>query len=206
MLSLLLLRWLPEAILERAESELRAKFLYEKATTDSMTGLLTRAQFLSLAEAEWRRCRRQKRPLTLVMIDIDHFKSINDDYGHSAGDQVIVRVTKLCGEAKRSSDIAGRLGGEEFVILLSETAVADAGAFAERLRNIIASDTTTETEGKIPATVSIGISDAEGTNSLAEFLKRADVALYDAKHGGRNRVYTYTAPKPQSSDCEVQEV
>ena len=193
-LSLLLLKWLPEAINERAEIDRQAKDLIELATVDGMTGLRTRTEFMSLAEAEWQRSRRYKRQLSLLILDIDHFKTINDNHGHGVGDDVIITIARLCRETKRAADVAGRLGGEEFAILLPETSIFDAQALAERLRNIISKETAAVTEGNIWATVSIGLSDAKHATSLAEIIKRADVALYAAKRAGRDRVCCFGEP------------
>jgi diguanylate cyclase (GGDEF)-like protein len=187
-LGLLLLRWLPEAIRERAEAKRQAEYLHELATTDSMTGLRNRGHFMVLAEAEWQRCQRYQRALSLLILDIDHFKSINDSYGHNVGDQVIMMVAKLCDIKTRVSDIAGRLGGEEFGILLLEAGINDARMLADRLREFIAGEVVTVTDNNISTTVSIGLSDAARAGSIAELFKQADVALYEAKRSGRNRV------------------
>jgi diguanylate cyclase (GGDEF)-like protein len=156
--------------------------------------LHNRSAFMALTETEWQRSVRYQRILSIAVIDIDEFKSINDQYGHGAGDQVIVMVSRLCQSAKRTSDIAGRLGGEEFGILLPETSLADAFAFAERLRDLIAKEVTVLAEGKIQTTISIGLSCALQASSVAEFVKQADTALYEAKQSGRNRVCQFAAP------------
>jgi diguanylate cyclase (GGDEF)-like protein len=186
-LFLLLLKWLPEAIEERTEAARQAAHLHELATIDSMTGLYNRREFLLLAEAEWQRCRRYRRDLALVVLDIDAFKTINDRFGHQTGDQVIVLITKLCRSAKRGSDIAGRMGGEEFAILLPEATVADAQSFAERLRELIGREAGALMQGR-PTTVSIGVAGAADTDGLAALFRQADTALYTAKRTGRNRV------------------
>jgi diguanylate cyclase (GGDEF)-like protein len=187
-LSLLLFKWLPEAISERAETERQAVILHRLATTDGMTGLQNRSAFMDITEAEWQRCLRYQRVLSLAIIDIDLFKSINDKFGHGAGDQVIVMVSRLCQAAKRTSDVAGRIGGEEFAVLLPETSVTDAYTFAERLRELIAKEITVILEGNISTTVSVGLSCAVNATSVMEFFKQADTALYAAKQSGRNRV------------------
>jgi diguanylate cyclase (GGDEF)-like protein len=156
-----------------------------------MTGLLNRREFLSQVETEWQRCQRHQRPLSLVSLDIDNFKSINDNYGHNAGDEAIILIAKLCNGAKRASDIAGRLGGEEFAILLPETKIAEAFTFAERLRTIIATETHGIIDGNVSTTVSIGLSITPEAASISEFFKQADTALYEAKRTGRNRVCCY---------------
>jgi diguanylate cyclase (GGDEF)-like protein len=187
-LGVLLLRWLPQAVRERREAVLQAEHLHELATTDGMTGLWNRRQFMVFAEAEWQRFRRYRRPLSLLTVDIDRFKDINDRYGHGVGDQVIIRVAEICRAQKRGSDIAARLGGEEFAILLPETRLSDAGVLAERLRDVISRDVIAATGNRISTTVSIGMSDAAGATSVAEFLQHSDMALYQAKRAGRNRI------------------
>jgi diguanylate cyclase (GGDEF)-like protein len=192
-LALLLLRWLPQEIRERAETERLAKHLHELATTDGMTGLVNRRQFIALAEAEWERSHRYHRNLCLLMLDIDRFKAINDNHGHYTGDEIIIIVAKLCLRQKRRSDVAGRLGGEEFAILLPETQGSDAYIFAERLRHLISAEYLSRNEGDISATVSIGMSSAAEAGSVSELLKQADTALYQAKHAGRNCVCCFAA-------------
>ena len=112
-----------------------AQELKKLATIDAMTGMYNRSHFLALAEAEWTRFLRYHRSVSMLMIDIDHFKSINDRYGHAAGDTAIVSVAAICFEGKRAPDLVGRLGGEEFAMLLPETDVEQAGLVAERLRD-----------------------------------------------------------------------
>jgi diguanylate cyclase (GGDEF)-like protein len=192
-MALLLLRWLPQEIRERAETERLAKHLHELATTDGMTGLVNRRQFITLAEAEWERSHRYHRNLCLLMLDIDRFKSINDNHGHYTGDEIIIIVAKLCLRQKRRSDVAGRLGGEEFAILLPETKQSDAYIFAERLRSLISAEYLSRIDGDISATVSIGMSTAAEAGSVSELLKQADTALYQAKRSGRNCVCCFAS-------------
>ena len=187
-LCLLLWRWLPAAIRERTDAERQAEFLHQKAITDSMTGLLNRAQFLALAHAEWERFSRYKAEFSLLIIDIDYFKAVNDRYGHQMGDQVIIMVAKLCSANKRGSDIIGRLGGEEFGMLLLETPEADAVQFAEGLRDLIAKAIVTMQDGCISMTASIGVSGSARARSVSHMFKHSDMALYEAKRTGRNRV------------------
>jgi diguanylate cyclase (GGDEF)-like protein len=187
-LGLLLLRWLPAAIREHSELEAQAKILHRLATTDGMTGLQNRRDFLAHAETEWLRRERYDRDLSLVILDIDHFKSVNDRCGHAAGDQVIIEIARRCQRIKRDSDVAGRLGGEEFAILLPETDEAAAASFAERLRDVVAREVPCPPGGGAQVTVSIGVSCARNAASLDVFLKQADAALYQAKHAGRNLV------------------
>jgi diguanylate cyclase (GGDEF)-like protein len=185
-LGLLFLRWLPQAVREQEQAALQVKYLNELATTDSMTGLKNRREFMCLADTEWLRSIRYQRNLSLVILDIDDFKAINDQHGHQIGDKVIITIGQLCNHAKRTSDIAGRIGGEEFAVLLPETTAADAYQFAQRLRLLIAGEAIED--GRVMATVSIGVSNAASVSSVAELMKQADQALYQAKRTGRNRV------------------
>lgn len=165
------------------------------ACVDGMTGLNNRRNFLALAENEWSRFRRYGRPLSALMLDIDLFKSVNDTYGHDAGDEVIKAVADILQKNKRTSDIAGRLGGEEFAVMLPETTLESAVAAAERLRQRVAERTTAAATDQITVTISVGASVCrEETSGVEQLLKEADGALYDAKRSGRNRVCWF-APK-----------
>ena len=167
----------------------QAEALERLACVDGLTGLNNRRHFLTLAEGEWSRFQRYQRPLALLMIDIDFFKSVNDTYGHDAGDAVLKAVSEALNRNKRASDIAGRLGGEEFALVLPEATLDRAAAAAERYRALIAGRPIITMGRQITVTVSIGASVAEpGMSGFDELLKRADVALYEAKHSGRNRV------------------
>jgi diguanylate cyclase (GGDEF)-like protein len=199
-LGLLLGRWLPTAMRERRKSDQTAATLRHQATVDGMTGLYNRSYFNSLAESEWDRFRRHRRPLSLLMLDIDQFKSINDRYGHDVGDRVIVEIANACRAQKRKSDVAARLGGEEFAMLLPETQLEAARVVAERLRETISKYVVSTAEGNVSVTVSIGVSEASGTRNVLDLLKRADLALYRAKREGRNRVFLFD----ETSDDEGQ--
>ncbi len=119
----------------------QAEELQKLATTDPLTGLHNRRLFFSLGESEWTRFERHRRPLSILMIDIDHFKTINDRFGHDVGDKVIARVAAVCRAAKRDADIVARIGGEEFAILLPETKLQEAVLFGDRLRHAMAEKT-----------------------------------------------------------------
>ena len=190
-LFVLFLHWMPAAARERDT-------LQRLATIDRMTGLSNRAQYLTVAEVELARSRRYDRPLSMLMLDIDHFKSINDRHGHDIGDKVIIEVARLCQAIARSTDIVARLGGEEFGIMLPETGEAEAIAFAERLRVTIADMSVALPGGRLSGTVSIGVATREGGGGVTEMMKRADLALYEAKHGGRNRVALFDLHAPQA--------
>jgi diguanylate cyclase (GGDEF)-like protein len=192
-LGLLLGRWLPTAMRERRASEQIATGLRELAAVDGMTGLFNRSHFLVLADAEWNRFQRYRRPLSLLIIDIDHFKAINDCHGHDVGDRAIVQIANTCRDFKRKSDIAARLGGEEFALLLPETKVEDARIFAERLREVIEKQSLDESDFNVEVTVSIGVSEGGASYSIVDLLKQADLALYRAKRDGRNRVCAFGA-------------
>jgi diguanylate cyclase (GGDEF)-like protein len=165
-----------------------------------MTGLYNRRQFLVLADGEWARYRRYGRPLALLLIDIDLFKSVNDTYGHDAGDTVIKAVADILHKHKRTSDIAGRLGGEEFALMLPEATLESAVAAGERFRKLTA-DHVIEVDGRaIPITISVGASGCDpDTSGVDALIKQADVALYEAKRAGRNRVCRFE-PRPQTGN------
>jgi diguanylate cyclase (GGDEF)-like protein len=159
------------------------------ASTDALTGLHNRRAFLALANNEWERFQRYGRPLSMLMVDADHFKSINDNFGHDVGDKVLAQLASHCSDARRGSDIVARLGGEEFAILLPETDLASAALVAEKLRSSIGAQTVEVDGTNIAITVSIGVAVAKRSISdLDDLIKRADMALYAAKRGGRNRV------------------
>jgi len=163
--------------------------LTRAAISDSLTGLYNRRHFYELAVIEFARSRRYRRPLSGMMMDIDHFKKVNDTYGHLAGDQVLIRFAELCTQNKRGADILGRYGGEEFVMLLPETSLENATVFAERLRKLIADTPVPTSKGPLQITCSLGIATVSGeTRNLEELLDRCDQALYRAKADGRNRV------------------
>lgn len=191
-LSLLLLKWLPQSIGERAAAEQQAADLHQLATIDFMTGLLNRRAFMQQAEAEWSRFQRHPHALALVVFDIDDLKSINDRFGHGSGDDVIVLIAKLCRMARRVSDVAGRMGGDEFAILLPETSAAEAGIFADRLRTMLAAHPAMLPNGE-RVTVSLGISAAGASATLSDMFNQADLALYEAKRSGRNRACHFAA-------------
>ena len=167
------------------------------AITDGLTGLNNRHHFIELAEAEFRRVQRYKRPLTALMIDLDHFKRINDAHGHQAGDAVLTAVAHTCRAMLRDADIIGRYGGEEFAIVMPETILQDAREAAERLRLAVAEIVLPVGDGiEISLTTSLGVAVNTGNiKTLAELLECADQALYTAKRAGRDQVVVYTPEK-----------
>jgi diguanylate cyclase (GGDEF)-like protein len=160
------------------------------ARTDDLTSTLNRRHFFVLAQREFARARRYERPLSAVMLDIDHFKQVNDTYGHATGDEVLRQVAQRCRSSIRDVDILGRYGGEEFALLLPDTTLASAKAgLAERLRRTVADEPVITAHGPITVTVSLGVAELQSdTADVDSLLDSADSALYQAKAAGRNRV------------------
>jgi len=170
--------------LERANEQL-AKL----SMTDRLTGLLNRGTWENLVDAEYERFRRYGQATSLVMFDIDHFKPVNDTYGHLAGDEVIRHTADVTRNNIRQSDSAGRYGGEEFGIILPETDAESARGICERIREAIESSTVSTTAGDIRYTVSMGIAQlTETPENYMQWMQKADEALYKAKESGRNKV------------------
>lgn len=168
--------------------ELRAE-LERMATHDPLTGAANRRLFMEQFERELERARRSGRPLALLMMDIDHFKRTNDTYGHAAGDRVLQEFVRRCQAVLRPPDVLGRLGGEEFAVMLPDTSAAQAKAIAERLRRETDSlPFGVPGHGGLTVTVSIGALVAQPGEDADTLLARADAALYSAKGHGRNRV------------------
>jgi diguanylate cyclase (GGDEF)-like protein len=187
-IGILLMKWLPRAVSERGRSEQLSAGFERLATMDGLTGLFNRRHFDVLARAEWARFQRYGRPLSLLVIDVDKFKAINDRFGHDAGDLVLKAVADDCNSMKRETDIIGRLGGEEFALLLPETNLAAAEIVAERLRMRVECHLLVFPGDDTRLTVSIGVGAGLGMSSFDVMLKRADEAMYEAKRSGRNRV------------------
>ncbi|WP_169725277.1 diguanylate cyclase [Fundidesulfovibrio putealis] len=171
------------------ELERRVRELDILAATDPLTGIGNRRHFLERAEDELARSKRYSLPLVFLMVDIDHFKSINDTYGHDTGDDVLKSMASTLQHTMRATDIVGRLGGEEFGVLLIQTGTDEALVIAERLLKTLQSVCVLTKTGSICYTVSIGLSAFEvEDDSMESLMKRADLALYHAKETGRNRV------------------
>lgn len=182
---------------ERLQQELQtAQIELEKlATTDFLTGLHNQRNFLKIGHNEIQRAKRFRHPLTLVMFDIDFFKQVNDTHGHAAGDLVLAEIAGLCRRNLRGIDVLGRLGGEEFAVMLPHTKISDASTVAEHLRSIIEDHETALPAEIIKVTASFGVCCLNGTDEeLETVLKRADALLYQAKREGRNRVISEIAP------------
>lgn len=158
------------------------------ATTDELTGLSNRRQVFQLANEEFQRAQRLGHDLSVLMFDIDHFKSFNDRYGHAIGDFVLSQTAGRLKRELRSIDISGRYGGEEFAVVLVGTALEPGVQTADRLRRSICEHQFDSESGKLSVSVSIGIAVRQPDDSLKQVLERADQALYRAKANGRNRV------------------
>ena len=157
--------------------------------TDRLTGLNNRGHWEEELKREYARHRRYGSSAALVIFDIDHFKKVNDTYGHQAGDTVIQGVAKVVLEQVRDTDIAGRYGGEEFVVLLPDVGVAGARQFAERLRGVVENLRLSHEGQEIPFTISLGVADLSlPCDDHQQLIEWADQALYNSKRNGRNRV------------------
>ncbi|MET0081397.1 MAG: diguanylate cyclase [Sedimenticola sp.] len=160
--------------------------------TDGLTQLMNRHAWEESVEQEFRRAVRSGRASTLVMFDIDHFKKVNDTYGHQAGDEVLRQIAATLMETQRDTDLAGRYGGEEFGVLLLDTDLEGASYFCERLR-VLVEDLVVDHEGsKIQVTISLGIAEIpEYMDEYTQWIEHADKALYRSKADGRNRVSVF---------------
>jgi diguanylate cyclase (GGDEF)-like protein/PAS domain S-box-containing protein len=155
-------------------------------TQDHLTGAVNRARFQQLFEREHRAWREFGAPLSLIMLDIDHFKRVNDTFGHATGDLVLRRFAETIAKALRPSDVLARLGGEEFAVLLPAKSLSEAAEIAERLRSLVADMRVETPQGDLAITVSLGCATALPNSDL---LRSADEALYAAKRNGRDRVH-----------------
>ncbi|MCW3474193.1 GGDEF domain-containing protein [Limobrevibacterium gyesilva] len=163
--------------------------LRQLATTDSLTGAETRRSFMHHAQQALAQAQRYRRELSCIMLDVDHFKAVNDRHGHATGDLVLRVIVSACRSVLRSGDCLGRLGGEEFAILLPETPPEAALATAERLRGLIEATTIPTGPGPVMVTASFGVATMAPIDETADtLLAAADAALYEAKATGRNRV------------------
>lgn len=172
------------------------------ATTDALTGLLNRRAFLESTGREIARTRRYNDKLSVILLDVDHFKHINDRRGHAAGDIVLTEVGTMLNKALRTCDIVARWGGEEFVLVLPSTSLEGAEQVAERIREMLETSKIHDANGDhIPVTASFGVAAYAGNETLEQVVDRADRAMYLAKSGGRNRVVCDIPPeiKPVSA-------
>ena len=169
----------------------RNALLEQQASHDDLTESLRRNQFFELSHRQHSLALRHRRPLSVLLLDADNFKTITDTYGHSAGDEVLQSIADICRNNLRSSDIFGRYGGEEFAITLPETALSEATIVAERIRHSVAETIHHRSEaGAIRCTVSLGVAalDLDSRQGFAELLQCADEQLLRAKEQGRNLV------------------
>jgi diguanylate cyclase (GGDEF)-like protein len=163
--------------------------LREQAHRDALTGLFNRHHLSDIMDRELARCARDGQPLSLLMIDVDHFKQINDQFGHQVGDDVLRETARLLAERTRDSDMLFRYGGEEFLLLLVAADALVAKAVAEELRQRYALSPLTRVGSPVMATLSIGVATfADHGTSFESLVQAADQALYRAKRAGRNRV------------------
>lgn len=175
----------------------------ELSVRDELTGLYNRRHFLHVLQLEWKRASRFHHPLSLLMLDVDHFKKYNDTYGHKEGDRVLKQLGHLLVKTLREVDTLARFGGEEFVVVLPDTDRNGALAVGEKLRRIVEAEKFTLTDqNPIPVTMSVGVANyPDDVTVLEDLIDHADMALYDAKDQGRNRVVPYpTHPKPVAEE------
>lgn len=189
-----------EALLATRNGELAdlAAELKRITRTDGLSGALSRSAALEALEAERQRAERYGRPLSVILLDLDRFKLVNDMHGPAAGDEAIRRLAGICRDCLRGTDLLGRYGGEEFLAILPGVGPAEAGAAAERLRAAVAAARVDFRGEPIGVTTSIGCAGREraGTETVDELVREADTALYRAKTLGRNRVEAHTPPLP----------
>lgn len=195
---------LEQLVITRTEELEKAKQNAESlARTDSLTGINNRRAFYEIANMLDNQARRSRRPYSALMIDLDFFKAINDNYGHDSGDSVLVLVSELIVKVFRSSDVVGRVGGEEFGVMLPDTELEDAQALAEKLRNSIRETAIQGPKGEIRITASVGVAMMDDkAESFEQVMSNADNALYQAKRTGRNRVCCYEEDAVRERDNE----
>ena len=176
-----------QASISIANAKLHAE-IEKLATTDGLTGLYNHRRFQEMLSEEFKRLNRQSSPVSLILTDIDHFKKVNDTYGHPAGDLVLKGVSKIIREAIRDIDVPARYGGEEFAVILPGTDAEGGRQIAERVRKAVM-EASFSSEGKeLKVTISLGIASAPADASRKEeLIEKSDQALYHAKHNGRNQ-------------------
>lgn len=192
------------SIVDITERKRLEESLQVLATTDPLTGVTNRRHFLELSRHEVLRGRRKENLPSVLMVDLDFFKRINDTCGHATGDRVLMEFSLCCEHGIRNSDIFGRLGGEEFAVLLPELDLEAAAETAERLRKSVAALPVPAPGGEVHFSASFGVARVlPGEATVEQALHRADVALYRAKNGGRNRVEIYSDENTESSGPET---
>jgi two-component system cell cycle response regulator len=205
-------------LLARARSQIRRKRYQDRlqqnyaanlsaALTDSLTGLYNRRYFTAHAKELLSKAHAERKPMTLVIFDVDHFKKINDTYGHQVGDEVLQELGRRVTGNLRNFDLVARIGGEEFVAVLPDTDLEAGATIADRLRQAVGGEPfkVSAAEGAIAVTMSLGAAAAAADEGLESLLKRADEALYRSKREGRNRVTLAAAPSiaPASADMAI---
>ncbi|HSG04935.1 MAG TPA: GGDEF domain-containing protein, partial [Nitrospiria bacterium] len=180
--------------IDRSKYYHKTEELKKISITDSMTGLLNRRYFQERISEEMERSRRHSLPLSLIMIDVDDFKGINDAHGHLIGDEVLKIASRSIRNSIRAIDVAARYGGEEFTVILPQTSKADAFTIAERICSEVRQldFPFIQSDHKMELSVSVGLATfPEDTENLEDLIRNADIALYNAKSQGKNRVTTY---------------
>jgi diguanylate cyclase (GGDEF)-like protein len=199
----LLLR-LKRVIKERELTEERVRMmqkLQKLAVTDGLTKLYNSRSFYSQLETEVDRFNRYKHPLSLLLLDLDHFKEYNDNYGHLEGDKVLVRFSQIIKSCLRTNDSAYRYGGEEFTVILPVTSGAEAKTVAQRIRSALEAERfSPENEEDVRITISIGVTEYQHKEELSTFIQRADKAMYISKQNGRNKVTMICAEDPATHE------
>ncbi len=190
---------------ENLDLVMRNRILSEISARDALTGLYNRWYVMEKIDSEMNRALRHGSPMSLLMLDLDHFKRVNDSFGHTVGDEVLKSVGQVLRESCRVYDVPGRYGGEEFCIVLPETRVGNTTAVAERIRSRLAATELAVGDTSITVTASIGVAGMdsvadEGVVSATALVERADRALYSAKHHGRNRVELWLPEVPPPND------
>jgi len=171
------------------------KELYQMATKDALTGINNHRHFMEMSRQEFTIHKRNNRMLSVMMLDLDHFKSINDTHGHAMGNQALIHFCNICKSNLREAEIFGRIGGEEFAITLPDTGPDRAALAGERLRQMLEESTLDKNSKLPPMTVSIGIATMPENILFSTMINNADIALYQAKNNGRNRVEVFNDPK-----------
>jgi diguanylate cyclase (GGDEF)-like protein len=193
-----------KAVADQAAVAINKAQLWDMAVTDSLTGLYVRRYFLVKLQEELHRAERYDNILSIVMADLDHFKNINDTYGHDAGDRVLKAIGKFLQQNIRDVDMVARYGGEEFVIMIPEAANDAAHILSERLRKQMSE---LKIEDLPPITISLGIATYPFDGSdLADLIKKADAAMYAAKRDGRNRVVKYSPDIPMVRESNTEAI
>lgn len=186
-----------EVFSDVTEDKARERALYQRATQDALTGVFNRGHFTELARQEIDRARRFFEPLSLAVMDVDHFKSINDRFGHAAGDEALIQLARAVTGFLRRIDVFGRIGGEEFALLLPRASLGAAEELLNQLRLHLSTQVIDLPPDRFQFTVSIGVAQLSSElPDLPSLLRSADAALYRAKHEGRNQVQAWRGKRP----------